>query len=61
MIFVEPPFNMLLLGITHCGKTHYVLDLLEKHCKNKFDYIAIYCPTLLVNNTYNKKFIVIKT
>ena len=48
---------MLLSGIANCGKTHYVLDLLEKHYKNKFDYIVIYCPTFLVNNTYNKKII----
>ena len=57
MIFVETPFNMLISGITNCGKTHYVLDILEKHYKIKFDYIVIYCPTLLVNNTYDKKFI----
>ena len=31
MIFVEPPFNMLISGITNYSKTHYVLDLLEKH------------------------------
>ena len=60
MIFVEPSFNMLISGITNCGKTHYVLDLLEKHCKNKFDYIVIYCPTFLVNNTIKNLFIIIK-
>ena len=57
MIFFEPPFNMLISGINNCGKTHYVLDLLEKHYKNKFDYIVIYCPTFLVHNTYDRKFI----
>ena len=57
MIFIEPPFNMLISGITNCGKTHYGLDLLQKHYKYKFDYIVIYCPTFLVNNTYDRKFI----
>ncbi len=56
-IWLEPPFNMLLSGITNCGKTHYVLDLLEYHYKDKFDFVVIYCPTFLVNKTYNRKFI----
>ena len=33
MIFAEPPFNMLITGITNCGMTHYALDLLEKPIK----------------------------
>ena len=57
MIFIDPPFNMLISGITNCGKTHYLLDLLETHYKNKFDYIVIFCPTFLVNKTYNRKLI----
>jgi hypothetical protein len=50
---------MLISGITNCGKTHYVLDLIEhemlKH--EAFDYIVIYCPTYLVNETYDRDFI----
>jgi len=57
MNWLEPPFNMMISGITNCGKTHYVLDLLETRYKNKFDYIVIYCPTFLVNKTYDRKFI----
>ena len=57
MIFIDPLFNILISGITNCGKTHFVLDLLEKNYKNKFDYIVIYCPTFLVNKTYDRKFI----
>lgn len=57
MTFPEPPFNMLISGITGCGKTHFVLDLLQSRYKNKFDYIVIVCPTLLYNKTYRRKFI----
>ena len=60
----KPPFNMLISGITNCGKTHYALDLIEsiqlgsviRDCQ-AFDYIVIYCPTYLVNETYDRKFI----
>ena len=57
MIFVEPPFNMLISGITNCGKIHYVFDLSGNNNKNKFDYILIYCSTFLVNNICDRKFI----
>lgn len=48
---------MLISGITGCGKTHFILDLLEKEFKHKFDYIIIVCPTFLYNKTYDRKFI----
>lgn len=54
---MDKPFNMLVCGITGCGKTFYVLDLLENEFKHKFDYIIIICPTFLYNKTYNRKFI----
>src|SRR5882757_4442467 len=56
-IWLEPPFNLLCSGITNCGKTHYILDLLETVYKNKFDYVVIYCPTYLVNKTYEREFL----
>lgn len=43
--------------MTGCGKTHFILDLLEIEFKNKFDYIIIICPTFLYNKTYDRKFI----
>ena len=43
--------------MTNSGKTHFVLDLLEKEYKNKFDHILIVCPTFEYNKTYNRKFI----
>jgi hypothetical protein len=47
---------MLISGITNCGKTHYILDLLENEYRNKFDYIIIFCPTFLENKTYQRVF-----
>ena len=56
-MFIKPPFNMLVSGMTGCGKTHYILDLLETEFKNKFDYIFIICPSFDYNKTYNRKWI----
>jgi hypothetical protein len=56
-VFPDLPFNMLISGISGCGKTHYVLDLLETQFRNKFDYIIIICPTFIYNRTYNRKFV----
>ena len=58
MLWPKPPFNMLISGITNCGKTHYALDLIENaQSAQVFDYIVIYCSTYLVNETYDRKFI----
>ena len=38
-----------------CGKTHFVLDLIEKEYSKYFDHIIIICPTLRYNNTYHSK------
>ncbi len=48
---------MLISGITGCGKTHFVLDLLATEFKNKFDYVIIICPTFIYNITYSRKFV----
>ena len=38
-----------------CGKTHLVLELIEKECNKHFNYIIIICPTLRDNKTYHAK------
>ena len=38
--------------MTACGKTHYLLKMLEEEYKNHFDYIFIVCPTFKHNETY---------
>ena len=49
---MNTPFHMLVVGITACGKTHYLLKMLEENFKGYFDYVFIVCPTLLENSTY---------
>ena len=43
--------------MTNSGKTHFLLDLIEKDYKNKFDYIFIVCPTFHYNKTYKRRWI----
>ena len=45
---------MIIVGMTACGKTHYLLNMLEKEYKNHYDYIFIVCPTLGDNKTYQQ-------
>ena len=50
--------HSLIIGATNTGKTHYMLNLLEKEYYKHFDDIVIFCPTLRVNKTYlNRNFI----
>ena len=53
--FNSPPFNMLVCGMTDCGKTYFILDLLEKEFKHKFNDIIIFCPTIEFNKTYKDR------
>ena len=50
---LKPPFHMLIVGMTACGKTHYLLEMLEENFKGKFDYVRFVCPTFLENKTYS--------
>ena len=45
---------MIIVGMTACGKTHYLLNMLEKEYKHHYDYIFIVCPTLEDNKTYQQ-------
>ena len=54
----DTPFNIIVTGMTGCGKIHYFLNFIEKNYKNHFDYIIIICPTFSWNKTYmNWKYI----
>ena len=47
-------FNMIIVGMTACGKTHYLLELLEKDYMNHFEFIILLCPTFEWNKTYRE-------
>ena len=46
---------MLISGVTNCGKSHFVLDLLENEYKDYFDNIVLFCPTFNTNKTYENR------
>ena len=49
-----PKFNhsAMFIGATACGKTEFLLRLLETAYKNHFEFIIISCPTILDNKTF---------
>ena len=54
----KKPINILILGQTGCGKTHYLLSMLENEYSGYFENIFLICPTLNINKTYiNWKYI----
>jgi len=56
-LFLKEPFNMIISGITNCGKTKFVLDLLTSEYMRYYDYVVIICPTFLLNKTYHRRWI----
>ena len=45
------PHSAMFVGVTACGKTEFLLKLLETVYKNHFEFIVILCPTILDNKT----------
>jgi len=48
----KDPHCGLIIGATACGKTEFVLELLETYYLKHFDNIVIFCPTIKYNKTY---------
>ena len=46
------PHSAMFVGVMACGKTEFLLRLLETKYKNHFEFIVILCPTILDNKTY---------
>jgi hypothetical protein len=46
------PFNMIIVGMTACGKTHYLVQELKTFFP-QFENIFLICPTYHWNRTYD--------
>ena len=46
------PHSAMFIGVMACGKTEFLLRLLETIYKSHFEFIVILCPTILDNKTY---------
>ena len=44
--------SAIVCGATGCGKSEFVLDLLETEYKNFFTYVVLICPTWMHNKAY---------
>ena len=53
--YIKKPHTAIFIGQMSCGKTHLVLELIEKEYKKHFDCIVIICPMLQENETYHAK------
>ena len=53
--YIKEPHTAIFIGQTGRGKTHLVLELIEKEYNEYFDFIIIICPTLRENSTYHAK------
>ena len=53
--YIRKILTSIFISQTGCGKTHLVLDLVEKEYNKHFGYIVIICPTLRENSTYHAK------
>ena len=51
---LDTPFNIIIAGMTGCGKTHYLLKLLETEYKKHFENIFVIYPAFVHNQTYLK-------
>ena len=46
------PHSVTFVGCTSCGKSEFLIRLLETQYKNHFEFIVILCPTIAKNKTY---------
>ena len=46
------PHSAMFIGVTACGKTKFLLKLLETVYKSHFEFIVILCPSISDNKMY---------
>ena len=59
-MFKKKPHCAIICGATECGKTKFILDLLETQYLKYYDYIVIFCPTIQHNKTYHEREFILK-
>ena len=57
MNLLKFPHSAMFVGVTACGKTEFLLRLLETVYNNHFQFIVILCPTISDNKTYLRKWV----
>ena len=53
--FPKYPHSAVITGQTGCGKTFFVLDLLQEEYQGVFENIIILCPTVEWNKAYKTR------
>ena len=51
-MFPKRAHSAIICGATGCGKTEFVLDLLQTEYKGLFEYVIVICPTWMYNKAY---------
>ena len=54
-VYPKDPHSAIICGQTGCGKTVFILDLLETEYKGIFQHIVILCPTIKYNKAYHDR------
>jgi hypothetical protein len=55
MLYPRDAHSAVICGATGCGKTEFILDLLEGPFRNAFQNIVILCPTMRYNKAYRNR------
>ena len=56
-LFPLEPHSAIIAGQTGCGKTVFILDLLEQQYHHVFQNMVILCPTIPHNQSYKRSWI----